>query len=158
MEVLVRELMTCDPLTIQESQSVRQATEFMVQEGLSILYVADMTGRVVGVVSDYELLKMEFASADCSQPISSIMRRSLVTFAPDDTANSVAGLFRDGRYSEGIVVENGQAVGRIHRRDVLRMIVANQQCNIDGPHDNAKNERPRPRMLQAITREELAAS
>ncbi|MBM84340.1 MAG: hypothetical protein CMJ78_27615 [Planctomycetaceae bacterium] len=142
MDVLVRELMTCDPMTIQDSMPLKVAAELLVQEGLSLLYVVDKDDRLVGVVSDYELLKIEFAYGDRNQPVSTVMSRSPLTFTPDDGATAAACIFRDGRYTEGIVLEDGHPVGQIHRRDVLRMMVATRTNEIDNSHDGEDSARP----------------
>jgi predicted transcriptional regulator len=56
------------------------------------------------------------------------MSRSMMVLRPEARLEDVAGMFRDSCHSRLAVVENGQLIGQVNRRDVLRtMLVLEEQ-------------------------------
>ncbi len=133
MQVTVRDLMSFEPVTIEETASIAEATNVVLTQALSEVYVRDMTGRLIGTVTDYALLKARMLQMEPTASVTRVMSRSLMVLNPSAKLEDVAGLFRDSCHSRVAVVENGRLVGQVSRRDVLRamQVLAQQQANMD---------------------------
>jgi len=55
----VGEVMTSTVLTVTVEETVETALELMVEHGISALPVVDAAGRMIGIVSDFDLLALE---------------------------------------------------------------------------------------------------
>ena len=123
MEISVRDLMSSRPLSVSPSATLREATQIVLARALDTVCVCDPQGRLLGCVSDYELLKAHLLNVDANVSVSQLMSRSLVTLAPDMLLEDVACLFRDSCHQRLVVLENGCLIGQLNRRDVLRATV-----------------------------------
>lgn len=152
MHVTVRELMSRKFVTVPPDMPVIAAVELMLSERSSEMYVVDQCSRLLGVVSDYDLLKVCLAQTSTSSQIDVLMTRHMLTLAPDTDLPHVVGLFRDGRYTRVAVVENGFLVGQVSRQSVLRAFTAVEAVkramvtiSEDGPH----TEQRQPRFMKS---------
>lgn len=123
MQVSVRDLMTFQPPAIHERASIQEATRQMLDLAVSELYVVNSTGRLLGAVSDYELLKFNLLQGDASEPVERIMSRRMLILTPDLNLDDVVGLFRESCHQRLAVTEAGRLVGQLSRRDVLRAVL-----------------------------------
>jgi signal-transduction protein with cAMP-binding, CBS, and nucleotidyltransferase domain len=122
MQVTVREAMSPFPSAIPERSTIGEALDRMIEEGVSELYVTDESGRLLGVVPDYELLKAHLAHVDGREPIDGLMSRSILTTEPRCALAALAPVFRASFCRRMAVVQDGRLVGQIDRRDVLRLL------------------------------------
>jgi CBS domain-containing protein len=131
MQISVRDLMSTRPVTVFDSTSLEDATRIVLDRALDAICVCDNEGRLLGTVSDYELLKARLLNADADQPIGPIVSCSVITLAPDMLLDEVAGFFRSSCHQRLPVLESGRLVGQLHRRDVLRALVISRQLDAD---------------------------
>ena len=123
MLVTVRDLMTSEPTTIDEYTSISEATQILLDNALTELFVVDRDGRLMGTVSDYGLFKASLMRANVEFPVTTILSRNLMTLRPELSLQQVAGFFRESCYGQLAVLDDGHLVGVLGRRDVLRALV-----------------------------------
>ena len=123
MQVTVRDLMTTQPLTISERTSVEEATRKILERAACELYVVDDSGRLLGTISDYSLLKARMIQSDSQEPVATFISRKMLLLTPDMRLDEVAGYFRESCYPRLAVIDDGRLVGQLSRRDVLRAMV-----------------------------------
>jgi predicted transcriptional regulator len=123
MQVTVRDLMTTQPLTISELTSVEEATRKILERAACELYVVDDSGRLLGTISDYSLLKARMIQSDSQEPVAKFISRKMLLLTPDMRLDEVAGYFRESCYPRLAVIDDGRIVGQLSRRDVLRAMV-----------------------------------
>jgi CBS domain-containing protein len=123
MQVTVRDVMTTQPPTIRADTSLDEATRMVLDRALSELYVVDETGRLLGTVSDYSLLKARMSKCEINECVSHFISRDMVLLRPDMRLNEVSGFFRESCHSRLAVVEGGRVIGQLSRRNVLRAMV-----------------------------------
>ena len=113
--IYARDIMTTGVLTITESTSVEAAARTMFEESLSGIPVVDEHDRLVGVVSEFDVL------ARGGRSVSDIMTRSVVTVGEDTDPETIAGLLIEQKIRRLPVVRDGQVVGIISRSDLVRL-------------------------------------
>lgn len=123
MQITVRDLMTSEPLTLRELATVEEATRRILERAVSEAYIVDEDGRLLGTVSDSALLKARLIQTDAQEPVTRFMSRSMVLLSPEMRLDEVAGYFRESCYPRLAVIDGGQVVGQLSRRDILRAMV-----------------------------------
>lgn len=139
------EVMTPNPKTIAPNASVAEAVHMMLEARISGLPVVDETGRLVGVITEGDLLTraelgtekkrarwLEFlfgpgrAAEDFvhshGRKVEEVMTRTPITVGPSAGIEEVVGVMIDRRVKRLPVVEGAQLLGVVSRADVLRAL------------------------------------
>jgi len=142
-----RDIMATDVVTIRETGKACEAADLLIRSGQEALPVVDEGGRVVGFISDRDLMRLalpefldevdlsflpssaEFFAPEegCpvgDVPVASFMRRDdLLEVAPKEPVAEVARIMLTEGAPRVAVVDDDKLVGMIARRDVLRAIM-----------------------------------
>jgi CBS domain-containing protein len=131
--MLVRDLMTDDPVRIPESRSIREAENLMREYDMRHVPVVNGRGDLVGILSDRDLRSyMPFdaqqgipdleAIEKRSNPVTVAMQPSPIYVSPEDEVPTVIDLMVEWKIGAVPVVEAGseQLVGIVSYIDVLR--------------------------------------
>ena len=148
--MLVKDIMTSPVITIAPHATIRDVAQLMRQHSVSGLPVVDAAGKVVGIVTEIDLITRH---APPRQPqyipllwglipmrlddystykeqirhilavyVEQLMTKDPATVRPDDTIEDAAELMiRPGHHSLP-VVENDKLVGIVTRTDLVRVI------------------------------------
>lgn len=120
-----RDYMSRNPITLTPGTDVHQAIRIFLDKRVSGAPVVDEQGRLVGVLSSRDCLKVAFSASYHREPggtVSDYMSREVEAIDADTDIVEVAGRFLKGRYRRFPVVENGQLVGLLSRYDILKAI------------------------------------
>ena len=150
MRLTVADLMTQRPVMVSAECSADEAVEILSRHDVCELYVTDKQGRLLGVVPDFELLKVELSGEASDATAEQLMSRSIPVFSPQSDAAEVARLFRDGRYRQFPIVDGGRLVGVITRGDVVRLMAVLRR--IDSPTKMPSSPKLKPPKIIAATR------
>jgi len=119
----VKELMTTDLISVDPDDSVETAISLMLKHGVSGLPVVDRSGRLRGVLSEFDLLDLVSDPQTTRDKIADYMSSELATVEEDDDVTVAAEHFRTQSIRRLPVVRQGQVVGVLSRRDLLRHIL-----------------------------------
>jgi len=143
--MLARDLMTGTAVTIAPDATVADAARMMAEKGVSGLPVVDLSGELVGIVTEGDLLRRkelgsetrrtwwsrlfrddkslagEFAKAH-GRFVREVMTRNVVCVRHDTPLGRVAELLWTLDVKRLPVLKNGALVGMISRRDVVRSL------------------------------------
>ena len=136
-ELTVRDLMTQNPRSVSPDTPVRVAVLDMVRSGVGGLPVVDETNRVVGMLSERELLRhllshyLPRAGGDSPTPppatakrtVRDVMTRQVLCVAPEQPLAEVASLMLNKDVDRVPVVKNGLLVGFLTRGDIVRKLI-----------------------------------
>lgn len=115
-----RDLMVADVITIREDAIVQEAIDTLLKHKISGLPVVDYTDRLVGIISEYQLLEIIFAPHLARSRVGELMTKDVVTVEEDLPVTEIASQFVLHRIRRVPVVRDGRIVGVIARRDLLR--------------------------------------
>ncbi|MBB4078804.1 CBS-domain-containing membrane protein [Lewinella aquimaris] len=118
----VRTIMSTDVVTAYPFQSVGDAAKVMLRNQLQQLPVVDSTGRLLGLITSYDMWR------DCrrnrnseNRAVSEVMNVHVVKLAPKDKVGTAAELFMDRRFKTLPVVNlDGKLKGVVTAFDVIR--------------------------------------
>jgi hypothetical protein len=113
----VRDIMTREVTTVPPSMPVQQVASLLSERHLAGVPVVDDAGRVLGMVSEVDLIGREGVMAG------DIMSRQVTSVTEDTAVEEVARLFVNQRLRRLPVVADGRLVGIVTRSDLLRGIL-----------------------------------
>lgn len=120
-----REVMSSPVISVRPHWPTRAAVAQLVAYGFASLPVTDAEGRVHGVVTDADLLRVHAPAADGSTPrevtVRDVMAPAGSVHPHTPVAEVAAQLVGSGMPSVP-VVDRGRLVGIIARRDLLRVL------------------------------------
>lgn len=119
----VRDVMTSDVVVVPSNSSVEEAGRILVENNMSGAPVVDEDGRLVGIISEFQLLELVYEPRLKYSCVRDFMTRDVLTVSADDSLNTVANMFILHRIRRLPVVENGRLQGIITRGDVLRQLL-----------------------------------
>lgn len=108
--------------TLQASVTIAAARAFLVEHAAPDALVIDPSGRLTGVITDYEILKAELIGEAADTPLERLISRGVWTLSPTDDLHVAAARFRDGRHSLAAVIDGDRLIGGLRRQDVLRAV------------------------------------
>ncbi|MCB0492644.1 MAG: CBS domain-containing protein [Cyclobacteriaceae bacterium] len=114
-----------DLVTFSPDQSIQEAIDIIIDKRISGAPVLDSTGKLVGMLSEKDCLKIIVDQAYHNLPIESrkvsdYMTADVKTVPPDSDVVSAANQFLHSPIRRMPVVDNGVLKGQISRRDILR--------------------------------------
>jgi CBS domain-containing protein len=133
--MLVREVMTEPAVTVSPETSVKQAVLLLDQHQITAMPVVDDAGRLVGVVSEADVLRdvvpadrrlheilVEITGPIVQLRVTDVMTHLPVSVAPDDDLAEAVELLVDTQVKSLPVVGAGRVVGMVSRRDVIAVL------------------------------------
>lgn len=112
--MLVVERMTPPPVTITGETSVKEALGIVEKHKLRHLPVLDAHARLVGIVSEKDLLR-----ADEGSKVEKVMTREVITVTEYTSLEEAARIMADHRISSLPVMRDGKLVGIITETDLF---------------------------------------
>jgi CBS domain-containing protein len=137
----VRDIMTEQPRVVTADTPLRQAAQDMVRAGIGGLPVVDAGGRVIGMLSERELMRHLLsaylqgaspgaAAAAATTPpgaarrlVRDVMTRQVLCVSPDQPLAEVASIMTSKDVDRVPVVSGGQLVGLLTRGDIVRKLI-----------------------------------
>lgn len=115
-ELRISDIMTTALVTVNAGETVTSAHAEMQVGVIRHLPVVDDRKRLVGVLSDRDVLHARSGRAK----ISEVMTRDVITVRPDSPAVTAASIMLDEKISSVLVVdEDGTLVGMVTQSDYL---------------------------------------
>jgi len=164
-----RDVMTTDVITVDPDTTVQALATLLAERGISGAPVVDAGGRLVGVVSEGDLLHRteigaarrhrvrrrswwldDYASAnareyikDHGRTVRDVMTRDVVTVTEDTELADVATLLEAKRIKRVPVIRDGKVVGIISRANIVRAVGATKGARAPAGEDDDRSIRAR---------------
>ena len=140
-----RDVMVSPVITVKPSSSVREVAQTLLKERISAVPVVDDQGKLVGIISEGDLLHRaeagtqrrhswwlvglvgdeslasEYIKAH-SRKVADVMTRKVVTAAPDSPLHQIAALLEKNSIKRVPIVANGQVVGIVSRANLIQAL------------------------------------
>ena len=132
--MLVRELMTPNPIVVKPDTSVPDALRLMRERKVRRLPVVDAQGRLVGIVSDKDLLHAEPSPATTlavweipellgKLKVEKVMTRDVITIGEETPLEEAARIMADKKIGGLPVMQGGNLVGIITETDLFKALL-----------------------------------
>jgi CBS domain-containing protein len=125
--MLARDIMTRQVVSVSPVTPVRQLAKILTQNRISGVPVVDKRGKVVGIVSERDLLDGR------GSQVKSIMNKNVIGVAEDTSVQEIASLMATRHQKRLPVMRGGQLAGIVSRADVVRAIAMGEQIGMRTP-------------------------
>ncbi len=119
----VEDIMTTNVVTVTPEATMRDAAGLILRHGVSGLPVVDDEHRLVGVLSEWDLLQVLEASEVELEPVGKYMTRDPVCVSEETSLVDVVDLFQARRVRRLPVTRDKKLVGLVSRHDLIRFIL-----------------------------------
>ncbi len=162
--MLVRDVMVAPVITVGPSATVQEVAKLFLEKQISAVPVLDNNGKLVGIVSEGDLLHRVEAGTERhrswwlrvlvesdtlaaeyvkshSRKVSDVMTRDVITTSPQAPLHEVAAVMENNAVKRLPVLENGQLVGVVSRANLLQAVASARQLLDVAPTDKAIRDR-----------------
>ncbi|HET8621157.1 MAG TPA: CBS domain-containing protein [Acidimicrobiales bacterium] len=117
----IREMMTPDPVTVDESATLRNVAVLMRDKDLGDVVVT-RGGRVGGIVTDRDIVVRAVAAGEDPDGVlaGDICSSDLTTVPPEATVQEAARMMGDAAIRRLVVMDGDEAVGIVSLGDIAR--------------------------------------
>jgi len=124
--LLAKHVMTCGLLTVRRNTPVYMAMEIIATGDITGLPVVDDSNKLVGIVSEKDLLKLLYDPNAKPGLVQDYMTRDIVSFDWDDSLFEVCHCLINNNFRRVPILEKGRLSGIISRRDIITYIMENR--------------------------------
>jgi len=112
--------------TLSPETRIMEAVDFLLRHQVTGAPVVDSTGRLVGIITETDLLKLLTEGIRGEPPteatVAEFMTADVIAVPPTVDIYYIAGMFLANKFRRLPVVEDGKIVGAITRYDLLRVV------------------------------------
>jgi CBS-domain-containing membrane protein len=140
-------VMVSDVITVKPDDTVEDVAGLLLVNRISAVPVVDDSGKIVGIVSEGDLLRrVENGTAherpwwlkllmgreslaaefvrECGRKVADVMTREIISAEPDTPVADVASLLERHRIKRVPIVQNGKIVGIVSRANLIQALAA----------------------------------
>lgn len=120
--MLCEEVMKRDVKSLTEDQTARAAARLMREAGVGFLPVCDGTGKVVGAITDRDIvLRLAADGGSLETMLGQLMTHDVIACSPKDDLTKAEDMMESSRKSRILCVDDrGRAMGVISLSDIAR--------------------------------------
>jgi len=119
-----KDLMTKEVITVNEKMSVVDLAKILCENKISGVPVVDKDKKLVGVVTEKDLINIIFSGNVRNTKVGDIMSRNIIKFTPDTDIDKIALAISEKNVRRVIIVDDkDKVVGIVSRRDIIKMLI-----------------------------------
>ena len=122
-----KDIMTRDIITVSPTMSVKNLALALIKNQISGAPVADKNGKLIGVVSEADLI------AKNGKDVKSIMSKKIISVSEETSVEEIARLMTAHAIKRLPVMKNDAIVGIVSRADIVSAIAQGQNVAIHTP-------------------------
>ncbi len=121
--IQAKDIMNSNIRTVDPDDTIEEVMSQMIEHGISGLPVVDMSGQLVGIVTEFDLLDLVWDLSTSRNKVYHYMTRDIRTVDESDELEAVAELFRMLSIRRLVVMRDDRVAGIISRRDLIRYVL-----------------------------------
>jgi CBS domain-containing protein len=129
--MFAHEIMTRDVITINDDATMQDAIRRLAEYHISGLPVVDATKRLVGVITEADVLAHPAVNPDTTS-VRAIMTQPVITVTAMTTTDDVREEIIRRRIKRVFVVNGPYIIGVISREDLVRVLASRWTCDVCG--------------------------
>jgi CBS domain-containing protein len=116
-------VMTRDVVTVREETPIMDAVRLLADKGITGLPVVDGENRLVGMVSEKDMLRLLYDADLGEKSVGEVMTRKVVGFGEDTEVVDICECLIQNTFRRVPILRDGKLVGLISRGDLIRFIL-----------------------------------
>lgn len=119
-----KDVMTKNVVTIKADILLKDAIRILVGKGISGVPVVDDSGKVTGILSEKDIINYMFSGNLSTAVVSEAMTKNVVSMTSETDLDKVALVISEKKFRRIPIIDNGNIVGIISRRDIIRSLLS----------------------------------
>ena len=116
------DVMSKDIIKASPEMLLTEVMDLLLRWSISGLPVVDDQGKLVGIISEIDLLNLAISGNAADTRVREIMTKNVISYGPDTDMGELVQCFSTKRLRRVPIVEDGKVVGVVSRRDIVRYI------------------------------------
>jgi CBS domain-containing protein len=125
--MLAKDIMTRDVITVSPTTSVKSLAKILVQNQISGAPVVGKGGKILGVVSDADIV------AKKGKEVKAIMSTKVIAVAEDTPVEEIAALMTTHKIQRVPVMRGEKLVGIVSRSDIVGAVASGKHIALHTP-------------------------
>ncbi len=117
--IKAKDVMNANVVTVDPDDTIEDVMSLMIRLGISGLPVVDMTGQLVGIITEFDLLDIVWDPNTSHNKVYHYMTRDIRTVNEDDDLTAIAEMFQTLPIRRLMVMRDKKVVGILSRRDLI---------------------------------------
>ncbi|MCP4609082.1 MAG: CBS domain-containing protein [Planctomycetes bacterium] len=114
------DIMTANVITVKKDVILTEAIALLLRWHISALPVVDDEGKMVGIISEIDLVNLTFDGNAADTIVEEVMVTDIVSFNSNTELADLVQTFSKKHLRRVPIIERGKVVGIVSRRDILR--------------------------------------
>jgi len=114
------DIMTTNVITAKKNMVLTDVIALLLRWHISAMPVVDDEDRIVGIVSEIDLVNLTFDGNAGDTTVEEVMVTDIVSFSPDTELADLVQSFSKRHLRRVPIIDKGKVVGIVSRRDILR--------------------------------------
>jgi len=114
------DIMTTNVITAKKDMVLTDVIALLLRWHISAMPVVDDEDRIVGIVSEIDLVNLTFDGNARDTTVEEVMVTDIVSFNPDTQLADLVQSFSKRHLRRVPIIDKGKVVGIVSRRDILR--------------------------------------
>jgi len=114
------EIMTTNVVTVKKDMVITDVIALLLRWHISALPVVDEDNKMVGIVSEIDLVNVTFDGNAANTTVEDVMTTEIISFNPTTQLADLVRSFSERHLRRVPIIDEGKVVGIISRRDLLR--------------------------------------
>lgn len=116
-DIMVKEVITIGP-----EITLDKAIKKLVKNKISGMPVVDENGKMVGIISEKDILNFAFNGYLKSTKVEMAMVKSVIHFTPDSNIDEIALAISKNHFRRVPIIKDDRIVGIVSRRDIIESV------------------------------------
>ena len=117
------DIMTTNVITAKKDMVLTDVIALLLRWHISAMPVVDDEDRIVGIVSEIDLVNLTFDGNAADTIVEEVMVTDIVSFSPDAHLADLVQSFSKRHLRRVPIIDKGKVVGIVSRRDILRELL-----------------------------------
>jgi CBS domain-containing protein len=117
----VKEVMKSPPVTLYPQATLAEAARTMAEKNIGFVVLTE-GDRLVGVVSERDVVKALASGMPLNTPLEKIATKKVITIEPEKSVVEAADLMAENKIRHLVIAERGRAVGVVSLRDLVQLL------------------------------------
>ena len=125
--MIAKDIMTRDVITVNPTMTVKSLAMTLIKNQISGAPVADKAGKIVGVVSESDIV------AKRGKDVKSIMSKKIISVGEQTPVEEIARMMTTHHIKRLPVMNDGKVVGIVSRADIVSAIALGKHVALHTP-------------------------
>jgi CBS domain-containing protein len=125
--MIAKDIMTRDVITVNPAMTVKSLAMTLIKNQISGAPVADKVGKIVGVVSESDIV------AKKGKDVKSIMSKKIISVREETPVEEIARMMTTHHIKRLPVMNDGKVVGIVSRADIVSAIALGKHIALHTP-------------------------